>query len=170
MNFISFFRTTSIALTLPLILVGCGDDHDNDHSEEVPPLEDACEHMEDGPFEPTTAVADGSVDGAMLTTHTRWNIDLIAVDGGNGGSVSFAPAEAGEFLFALASDVPMMVFDATGAEVVLETPPADAGECSLATTVHAVDTAVGTYTVSFGPTDAAAVSVVVVPSEHDEHE
>lgn len=161
------------ALMLSVSVGGCGDDHDHDHDhEQVLPLEDACEHLADGPNEAVTAAADGETGPDITEDHTRWDITLTAVDGGNGGSVTFAPAEAGEFLFAMTADIPAMLFDGNGNEVALSAPGAEDGTCDLAQASYAVDAAIGTYTLSFGPTDATTVQLVVVHAgEHDhDHE
>lgn len=149
---------------------GCGDDHGHDHDHEVLPLEDACEHMADGPAEPIAAVAEGATGPDITEDHTRWDIALVAVAGGNGGSVTFAPSAAGEYLLAMSADLPVMLFDGNGNTVALETPAADDGACELAAASYAVDAAIGTYTLIIGPTDATTVQLVVVHADEHDHE
>lgn len=139
-----------------------------DAGEQASPEEEACEHLAEGPSSAVTAAAD--LDGApdISEAHRRYDVTLIPVDGGNGGSVAYAAAEEGDYLIFLGADVSLSVFDSSGAEVTLEASGRGSEHCGEIAAHHTVELGVGTYELVFGPTDETEVRVVVEHAAHEE--
>lgn len=128
--------------------------------------DELCEHLADGPAEAVTAATSG--DGPLIADdHTRYDITLAAVTGGNGGTVRFAADEAGEFIIALDAAVPLVVTDGSGATVTAEDTATSSEACTEIRGRHVFDLEVGTYVLRFGPTAETKVGVVVEHGAHD---
>src|SRR5690606_19908221 len=156
-------RALSITASLALVVTAaCHDDHE-DH---VSPAEDACEHMAEGPSQALTAADQTSADAPALDAeHTRFDITLSGDDGALGGYVNLVIDEAGEFYVYLDTNVPVALADAQGAAIAAEETIANVAECAEVSTGHVYDLGVGTYSLRFGPGDAATVRVVVVHAD-----
>ena len=166
-------------MALAATTIGCGDhdDHDDhnhsDHSDhEGGAVEEACEHLADGPAESVTAVVDmASTLPSIAADHKRYDIALV--DDGNGvktGLIEFSADEAGDFVVFLNGDVELSVLAlADGQEVAAEATGEGVGTCSEIVASSTFEFEVGTYMFSFGPTDAEEVQVVVEHSEHEGH-
>lgn len=140
---------------------------DPDHGPEA----EACEHLEEGPAESVTAGADFSSAPDIREEHTRFDVTLIDQGGQNGGSVTYAAAKAGDYLFFLSENVPVAFYDSDGNEVAIEATEEGSEVCDLIAKSHLVKLAVGTFEVRFGPTDVSEVRLVVeMAGEHGEHE
>ena len=167
-SLVSLVIVLSVALT-----AGCdsdSDDHasgDDSHVETVG--EEACEHMVDGPSVTVTADADATGTPPDATTpHTRIDVELVEVDGGFGGVVTFASSEAAEWSFFLDADVPFAVSTAAGDAVDIEhSDPVDA--CDEVVIVHSADLAIGAHHLTFGPV-AEATIVGLVFEEAGDHD
>lgn len=147
-----FFLTFAVA--------ACGDDHDDDHDHGGESLADeACEHTTGGPYRDVTATADAADGPVASFEHTGVRVALTDVTGGKGGFVTFEADAAGDFVFFLSADVPLAVQDATGAAVAIEAT-ADVDACAEVAVQHTVELAVGSYRLSFGPTDVSTVTLV----------
>lgn len=130
---------------------------------------EGCEHMTTGDAVAVTAVASGSA--TVPTTnepHKRYAISLPAKDGQYEGIVKYNSGEEADFVVFLDRDVPLRVFDAEAKEVEIEESASFSVACTTIKGRHVVPMGVGEYTLFFGPTTAASVSMVIEESEHEE--
>lgn len=143
------------------LLTACG-------PSQQPPQVDAegCEHLREGPSVPVTASATASNAPAIDDDHQRYDVALTDVPGGKGGRVRFAPAAAGDYVLYLGAEVPLKVLDSAEQGLPFESSATTSEGCSEIRGRHVVSLSVGTYQLSFGPTSASSVSVVVEPEEH----
>jgi hypothetical protein len=117
----------------------------------------------------------GGEEGNIGQAHTRFDVTLFEDEGNRFGTVQYPVSEAGEYVFALSADVPLVLFDAESARVEALAEQVDTSACAsdIATTV-VYDLDIGTYTVSFGPTSTELVSIVVErhdgDHDHDGHD
>lgn len=135
----------------------------------LPPVdEEGCEHLQSGPSTEVTAVSEG--DGPLVADdHQRYDITLVPLTGGNGGSVRFAADEDGEFIVYLDEDVPLAVTDGSGNPVAAEESSSSSETCTEVRGRIVFDLTVGTYHLHFGPTQASEVGVVIEHGAHAEH-
>src|SRR5688572_777343 len=152
-----------LPILLTLCLAACGGDDDTASADA-----EGCEHLQDGPDVDRTATATAAGAPGVLNDHMRYDITLVPVTGGNGGVVAFAAPEAGGYIFFLDATVPFAISDATGAPVTLEDSATSSTACADIKGRHVADLAVGTYNLSFGPTTATAVSLVIEEEAHEE--
>ena len=142
------------------------------HHVEDPSVE-ACEHTKDGPFADVTAGLDASTAPDATHEHTSVRVTLDEAGGQYAGGVSYAAAEAGDFVIFLTRDVPLTIASSSGDAVAIEaTAAVDA--CTDVAVAHTVELEVGTYHLTLGPTTEASVGIVVEHAggghEHgDEH-
>jgi hypothetical protein len=163
---------TFALMGLPLALLACGEADDDDHAHgtggatadaaaETPDTE-GCEHMAEGPSAAVTAGADRAAAGAIADDHMRYDVTFVdRPDGRKGGLVTFAADETGDFHFFFDAAVPYQVADAAGTAVEVEESSPGTDTCSDIKQWDVVELEVGTYTLTFGPTDAAGVKIVV---------
>lgn len=130
------------------------------------PIKDAeaCEHLNEGPNEAVTATATASGAPSINTEHTRFDVTFVDVTGGKGGSVSYAAAHEAHHVIFLNEDVPVKVTSSAGADVAITS--SEPSDCSAVKARHEVPLAVGTYTLTFGPTDKASVRLVIEAEKH----
>lgn len=157
-------KRSSLVLSLSLLFAGCGQPAAPEADVE------ACEHLQEGPAVAVTAAA--TADGAAPTVsepHKRYDVALVDVAGGKGGTVTFAAAEEGHHALYLSADVPVEVRDGSGAVVAFEKSATSVSSCTEVKSKRELELGVGTYRVTFGPTAVPSVSLVV---EHvgEEHE
>ncbi len=146
-----------------LLFAGCGDEETVDA--------EGCEHLQEGPSSPITATATATGAPAVKDDHRRYDITLVDVEGGKGGSVSFAAAEATDFILFTSADVPVSIQNASGQAVSPEASVKNSSECTEIKGRHTIPLEVGTYTISFGPTTQSSVSIVIEAADHDhDHE
>lgn len=151
-----------------LASVGCGDEHTHDEHGEDPAAE-ACEHAVDGPFRPVQAAEADAAPAIQSYAHSRVDITLTTEGDGNGGSVAFNVAEAGDYTFFLTADVPLSFAGADGPIAVEETVAVD--DCAEVAVGHTVELPTGAVILTFGPTDATTVGLVFEAAEgHHDHE
>ena len=157
------FKPTPFILAVALAFSACG-------SEDDPPSIDAegCEHLQEGPAVPVTATAAATGAPAISNDHQRYDVTLTDVAGGKGGAVSFAAAEATDYVFFLSAGVPVRFRSAAGAEVAPESSVASSSECAEIKARIVVPLTVGTYTLELGPTPETLVGIVVEEAEHAE--
>ncbi|MFN3201282.1 MAG: hypothetical protein ACE366_22975 [Bradymonadia bacterium] len=183
MNLKHLTRVT-LASSIALFAFGCDSDDDSESSpnnegagaaggemgSESGALEEACGHAQNGPFSDTTAAdtAEGAPDVAI--EHTRVDISLVDVEGGKGGFVTFASAEAAEISFFLTNDVPMTVVDASAAPLSPESSVTEIAACGEIAVMHTFDLDVGTYTFFFGPTDATTLGFLFEEAGGHDHD
>lgn len=149
----SHLRSVLVSLATLFLLTAC--------PEPEPTLDDeACEHLAGGPAVAVTAAATG--DGPLIgEEHTRYDVALVPVTGGNGGAVRFASAEAGDHVFFLGAGVPLAVVDGSGQTVTPEETRTTGLACAEQKARVVVPLGVGTYHLRFGPTTESEVRVVV---------
>lgn len=146
------------------LVFGCGGDEESVDVE-------GCEHLQEGPASSVTATAATTGAPAVNSDHKRYDVSLVDVTGGKGGSVSFAAAEEGDYVIFTSADVPVAVKDANGAAVAIEASVKSSAECTEIKGRHTVPMKVGTHTLTFGPTTQSSVSIVIEPEAHgDDHE
>lgn len=154
-------KLLSACLLSSALLAGCGGEKDEADVE-------GCEHLQEGPSAAVNASA--SATGtlpAVSNDHKRYDITLPAGTGGNGGSVSFAAAEATDYVFFLGSAVDLKITNASGAQVSFEESVAKSDVCAEIKGRHVAPLQVGTYTLTFGPTSQGSVSLVIEEAAHD---
>lgn len=128
---------------------------------------EGCAHLQKGPGAEVTATATASGAPAVSNDHKRYDITLVEVNGEKVGSVSFASSEATDYIFYLSADVRFSVADSSGNAVDIEESATSSAACDDIKGRHVVPLGVGTYTLSFGPTSVASVSLVAEAHEHD---
>jgi hypothetical protein len=150
----------SAVLLSAALIMGCGDEEETADTE-------GCEHLQGGPTTPVTATAGTTGAPAVSNDHRRYDITLTDVTGGKGGSVSFAAAEAIDYILFTSADVPVIVKDSGGMTVTPEASVKSSSACTEIKGRHTIPLSVGTYTLTFGPTTATTVSLVIEESGND---
>ncbi|HVG57065.1 MAG TPA: hypothetical protein VNA24_00820 [Hyalangium sp.] len=150
----------SAVLLSAALVMGCGNDEETADTE-------GCEHLQSGPATAVTATANTTGAPAVSNDHRRYDITLTDVTGGKGGSVSFASAEAVDYVLFTSADVPVTVKDSSGMTVAPEESVKSSSTCTEVKGRHTIPLAVGTYTLTFGPTTATTVSLVIEEGSHD---
>jgi len=146
------------------LVFGCGEE------EETVDVE-GCEHLQEGPASAVTATAATTGAPAVKSDHRRYDVALVDMTGGKGGSVTFAAAEESDYVLFTSADVPVAVKDANGRAIAIEASVKNSAECAEIKGRHTIPLKVGTHTITFGPTTQSSVSIVIEPSEHgDDHE
>jgi hypothetical protein len=155
--------TAALAAVL-LGSLGCGDDP----SEEENPNAEACEHIEaaDTAIGLTAAATASASAPEIRADHTRYDVTTVPVAGGKGGYVTFAAAEAGDYIFFTGTPVQLTVRNPAGADVAAESSAASIPECTQVKGRHVYPLQVGTHVIGI-TTTADKVSFVVEGS--DEH-
>ena len=148
-------HTGSVALLLAASLPACGHDEDPDA--------EACTHLKVTEDKAVKVTANPLPAGApaVADDHKRYDISLVDVTGGKGGHVAFAVDEAHDFAFFLGADVPVKFTDPMGMNTPTKSSATSSSACAEIKGKHVVPMSVGTYTVSFGPTTATAVNLVI---------
>ncbi|MFY0568840.1 hypothetical protein ACN28E_34150 [Archangium lansingense] len=152
-------KLLSACLLSSALLAGCGETNEADV--------EGCEHLQEGPNSAVTATASASGAPAVSNDHKRYDITLPAGSGGNVGSVSFAVAEASDYVFFLGSNVPLKVTNASGQEVEFEESATKSDQCTEVKGRYVAPLQVGTHTLTFGPTSESSVSLVIEETAHD---
>jgi hypothetical protein len=149
-------RFIGLALIAALV-AGCGDDN----GEETSGLNaEACEHMQGGPPVAVTATPTAAGAPAIANDHQRYDVTLVPVTGGNGGAVTFAAAEATDYVFFLDAAVPLTIRDPSGATVTPEETVQGIAECTEVKSRILVPLTVGTHTLQLGPATGTIVRIV----------
>lgn len=156
---------SALFLSTALLVVGCGDDADEATSGD----EEGCEHLQEGPAVNVTAVATGA-GPAVSNDHKRYDIALVDVAGGKGGAVTFAVAEATDYILFTGAAVPVKVTNGSGATVEFEESTTSSELCTDIKGRHVVPLTVGTHTLTFGPSTLSSVSLVIEEGGDHDHE
>jgi hypothetical protein len=158
-------RNAVLALALAAVFgSGCGSSDDPEPQPTV--NEEACEHMQLGPSAARTATASAAGAPAISNDHVRYDVTLVPVTGGNGGVVTFAAAEATDYVLFLDANVPVAVTGPTGVAITPEEVLQSIPECTDVRTRVLVPLTVGTHQIQFGPTAGGIVRVVVEEALH----
>ncbi len=155
----------ALLMSTALLATACGDDEEGEENVDV----EGCEHLQEGPSTALTATTTGTPP-AVRNDHRRYDITLVDGTGGKTGSVSFAATEATDYVIYTGADVPLTVRDSSGAEVAIEESTKSSAQCAEIKGRHVVPLTVGTHTLTFGPTSAASVSIVIEEASHEGHE
>lgn len=107
-----------------------------------------------------TTTSEGAPD---VTDAARIDIELSA----DGGFVSYRPDEAGSFAFGLTHDVGLVIRDAAGAEVPIDTTVTGSAQCDALAVRHTATLGVATYTIELMATDALTVGIIAEESDDD---
>jgi hypothetical protein len=142
----------SAALLSAALLAGCGGENVDTRP---------CEYLQEGPASSVTAAASAAGAPAVSADQRRYDISLIDVTGGKGGSVSFAVAEARDYTLFLNGEVPVNVTDASGQRIEVTVSGTGSSECSEIKRRHTFPLAAGMHGIAFGPTTASSVSLVI---------
>lgn len=140
-----------------VFLTACGAPKEEEHSID----EEACEHFEQGPSSAVTATAATSGAPSVSEGHQRYDVTLVDVTGGKGGSVTYASAEEADHVLFLSEDVAVKVKDSAGVDVAIESSATSSADCAAVKGRHVVPLKVGTHTLTFGPTDKTSLKLVV---------
>jgi hypothetical protein len=144
------------ALVPLLALAGCGDDGGGPDPAEV----EACAHLATGPYQDLIAGPDAVTDAAIEIDddHVAYRVEL----GTAGGYVFFGTDQAGDYLFALGTDVGVTFTTQAGVPVEPTASGTSSDACGDIRGKHRVALEVGTYFLELAP-DAAEVTIVVEP-------
>ncbi|MCP3142571.1 hypothetical protein [Pyxidicoccus xibeiensis] len=154
----------ALFVSTALLASACGDDEEEENVDV-----EGCEHLQEGPATPVTATLTGTPP-PVSNDHRRYDITLVDGTGGKTGSVSFAAAEATDYVIFTGADVAVTVKNAGGATVEIEESTKSSTQCTDIKGRHVVPLTVGTHTLTFGPTTAASVSVVIEEAAHGDHD
>ncbi len=133
-------------------------------------VEDACVHLQTGPFEPVTAA--GSADGApQITPGHKTNEVTLAAEG---GFLTLTVDDHGEFLVATTVALAVTLADEDGNEIAPEQSPDVSDHCAAIATAHTFHLDGGSYALSFtSDGDTTELDLFVGQlgdSHHDEDE
>jgi hypothetical protein len=145
------------------LVFGCGGEEEESVDVE------GCEHLKEGPATAVTATATATGAPAVKADHSRYDVTLVDVTGGKGGTVTFAATEEGDYVLFTGTAVQVSVKDANGAAVGIEASATSSAECTEIKGRHTIPMKVGTHTLTFGPTPQATVSIVI-EADHGDHE
>lgn len=125
------------------------------------PEDHACTHMQEGPYRTATASVELASAPDVSRVHTRFDVTLVAVEGGLGGFVRYTPTTPGYHALFLSDDVPVQLFDATGAPVCVLAHKA--GSACPAAISHFVVMFLeaGHWYLLFGPTPRATIGFAI---------
>lgn len=130
---------------------------------------DGCEHLKEGPAKAVTATATANGAPDVSDEHTRFDIALVDVSGGKGGTVIFRAGAEKDYAFTLGADVTLKVKDSSGAEVAFEESAKSSSACTELKALHVAELKAGSHTLEFGPTSQTSVSLVVVEGGEHAH-
>lgn len=150
----------ALLMSTALLATACGDDEEENVDVE------GCEHLQEGPATAVTATLTGTPP-SVGNDHRRYDITLVDGTDGKTGSVSFAAAEATDYVIFTSADVPLSVRDSSGATVEIEESTKSSSQCTDIKGRHVVPMRVGTHTLTFGPTTASSVSIVIEEAAND---
>jgi hypothetical protein len=153
----------ALLMSTALIATACGDDEEENVDVE------GCEHLQEGPATPVTATLTGTPP-SVSDDHRRYDITLVDGSGGRTGSVSFAASEATDYVIFTSADVPVTVTNSSGTAVAIEESTKSSSQCTEIKGRHVVPMSVGTHTLTFGPTTATSISIVIEKAAHDHDE
>lgn len=153
-------KLLSVALLSSALFVACGGDEETADTE-------GCEHLQEGPAVAVNASASSSNAPAVSNDHRRYDIALTDVTGGKGGSVSFAASEGIDYVLFTSADVKVTVTNGSGTAITAEESVNSSSACTEVKGRHTFPLSVGTYTLTFGPTTATSVSLVIEESGSD---
>lgn len=138
---------------LALLVAACGGDGEPD------PVEvEACANLATGPFQDLIAGPDPVTDLSIEIDDddVAYRVDL----GSSGGYVFFGAATAGDYLFALDTDVAIAFTTQAGAPVEPAETAASSSACGDIRRMYVVPLAVGAHFLELAP-DAAEATIVV---------
>jgi hypothetical protein len=144
--------------------LSCGDDH----AEEENPNAEACEHIAaaDKAVALTAAATASPSAPEIRADHKRYDVTTVSVAGGKGGYLTFAAAEAGDYIFFTGTPVQLTVKNPAGADVAAESSSASIPECTQVKGRHVYPLQVGTHVIGITTTADEVRFVVEGSHEH----
>jgi hypothetical protein len=126
---------------------------------------EACDHLAAAPNLVTAATSAASAP--VLTTHTRYDVNLPAVAAGRSGAVKFVAAVRGQVIIVLSEDVPVRVTGSTGSELA-PTSSGNSGPCATLKAWYGYEVSAGQNVITLGgPAVSIAQIGLVIESEVD---
>lgn len=148
----------AILLATLSLAAACGE-HDHDD-----PDAEACGHLRGGPAENVTASATPAATApAVRSDHRRYDVALVDAGGGKGGSVSFASSAARDHVLYTDVAVPVRVATAAMMEIAPSASATETPACPEIKGRHVFRLGVGPHVITFGPTSADRVGLVIEP-------
>lgn len=112
----------------------------------------------------TTPTADDAPD---ITDIGRVDIQLPAAGLDSNGFVAYLPDEAGTFAFGLTEDVSIMLRDADGVAVPLDTTVTGSTLCDALAVRYSATLAIERHTIELGTTSAGTIGIIAEESDDD---
>ncbi len=114
-----------------------------------------------------TAAAAAADAPTVALGDQRTDLELVPVDGGQGGAIVFVADEEGFFAFGLGEDVPLKITDASGADVPLVESVRGSEMCTELAVRHTAELRAAPYTLTFGPSSTTTLPIVAEESDDD---
>jgi hypothetical protein len=150
-----------LVLTLPLaLLAGCGGDSDNHGDIDA----EGCEHLT-GPTSSSVTATSAPPGPAVSADHRRYDVTLVDIAGGNGGFVTFAAVERGDYVLFFDADIPLAITTTQDVGVTISGASDSSPACAEVRKRYTVPLEIGGYYLLLGPTTATSVGLVI---ERDE--
>ncbi len=130
---------------------------------------EACEHLEEGPFEPLVATADAESAPTGDQTHVSYEVTLLPDEGGSfGGFVAFESAEGGEYYVFSDAEVELSFWSGASIPVLSECEGSPCSEtCGLIARRYQLELPSGRTIIELRGASTAEVSLLVEAGEHD---
>jgi hypothetical protein len=130
---------------------------------------EACEHLEEGPFEPLVATADPDSAPTGDQTHVSYELTLLPDEGGSfGGFVAFESAEGGEHYVFSDAEVELSFSNGGALAVTSKCEGSPCSEtCGLIARRYQLDLPPGRTIIEVRGASTAQVSLLVEAGEHD---
>jgi hypothetical protein len=150
-----------------LVLAACGEHGLEDIEAE------ACEHLDEGPFQPLAATATAADAPAGNETHVSYEVSLVDLgEGSFGGFVAFDPPEAGEYYVFTDQPVELSFADASGATIAIEsqcTSSPCSETCGIVERRYQLDVGTERVVVAFAPGAVTETLLLFEAGEHADH-
>lgn len=124
--------------------------------------EEGCEHLMDtGGMSITAAMVGDNAPPTVDDDHTRYNIQLPSVGGGDNQGVVEFQTTAGVFVFFVDQNVPFEVQSTAGATIAAASRDTSSPACTLVRGRFEYNLPIGTYFVVIGPTQQSEIGMVI---------
>jgi hypothetical protein len=132
---------------------------------------EACEHLDEGPFQPLAAAATAADAPAGNETHVSYEVSLLDLgEGSFGGFVAFDPPEAGEYYVFTDKPVELSFADASGASIAIEsqcTGSPCSETCAIVERRYQLDVGTERVVVAFAPGAEPETLLLFESGAHD---
>jgi len=164
----------AIIISLTLAVAGCSDDDEHGHNADgshahadgvVNINEEACEHIQKGPYADVTAGKDFASATAVKSDHKAYRVTLVS---GAASYVKYAASAKGDLVLFVNQPAVMEVQDDAGQTIKFEVSDKSVKECTDVKGKHIAELPkVGTYYIKFDSSTAAStVSLVLERQSH----